>query len=381
MPTAASSTSRSAYLDFLKGMLIFLVVWGHAIQFVGYPQSADWRANAFWSDPVFKLIYLFHMPLFIAVSGFLCHRSIQRKDLATITRGRFRQLVVPIIAWGIAWPLFLLGLAAAGPSGETFQFPAPLVLSGEIGLEIATRFWFLWAVFAGTVLVSLAHRARWDHGPGLLAITIAFLFLPDVGPLPMMKYTVPFFFVGYLLRHYNVSLLDLATSRRLLALAIIGAAAYFLWTPATYVYTNGLQPSIREIPRILFIYTTGAVVSGGFLFLSHRLYQIWQPRWIAFFGRRSLDIYIFQTFIFLLLLGRVPAGQGSVYFSVLIAPLLALAVCSACVLAGGILERIPGLSLVFLGRQSVSLRRAPAGSGERGIDPIDRPGEPMHRSP
>ena len=55
---------RNRMLDSLKGFAIFLVVLGHVIQTVFAPDSYD-------SNVIFKIIYSFHMPLFIFISGYL----------------------------------------------------------------------------------------------------------------------------------------------------------------------------------------------------------------------------------------------------------------------------------------------------------------------
>lgn len=53
---------RQIWADSLKGILILLVVLGHAIQGV-LSETAD-------SNHIYNLIYSFHMPAFFAISGF-----------------------------------------------------------------------------------------------------------------------------------------------------------------------------------------------------------------------------------------------------------------------------------------------------------------------
>lgn len=57
---------RLIWADSLKGWLIFLVVLGHAIQFT---LVVDFESCHLWN-----LIYSFHMPAFMAVSGYLAFR-------------------------------------------------------------------------------------------------------------------------------------------------------------------------------------------------------------------------------------------------------------------------------------------------------------------
>ena len=65
---------RNEFFDYLKGFLIFLVVWGYCVQYLGFGSK-----EFFW-DPVFKLIYMFNMPLFMAVGGFIAWESIRKRS-------------------------------------------------------------------------------------------------------------------------------------------------------------------------------------------------------------------------------------------------------------------------------------------------------------
>lgn len=46
--------SRDSFLDFVKGISIILVLWGHCIQYLSV-ESFD-----FFDDSAFKIIYSFH---------------------------------------------------------------------------------------------------------------------------------------------------------------------------------------------------------------------------------------------------------------------------------------------------------------------------------
>ena len=61
---------RIVWADALKGILIILVVLGHSIG-----ASMTKLGNSFADDYLWNLIYSFHMPTFIAISGFLALRK------------------------------------------------------------------------------------------------------------------------------------------------------------------------------------------------------------------------------------------------------------------------------------------------------------------
>ena len=75
-------SDRSEYLDWLKGLAIFLVVFAHC----------PIESSTFW------LIYRFHMPLFFCISGYLFKNTKKFKDFFV---GKFKTLIIPYIIFFI----------------------------------------------------------------------------------------------------------------------------------------------------------------------------------------------------------------------------------------------------------------------------------------
>lgn len=61
-----SLNSRFLWADSLKGWLMLLVILGHAIQTV-MPETC-------YQSHIWNLIYSFHMPAFMTVSGYFAYR-------------------------------------------------------------------------------------------------------------------------------------------------------------------------------------------------------------------------------------------------------------------------------------------------------------------
>ena len=70
--------------DLVKGMAIFLMLWGHCIQYCAQ------EAGGYLTDIVFKTIYTFHMPLFMLVSGYLFSYSFRKRSMAELLPHSFR---------------------------------------------------------------------------------------------------------------------------------------------------------------------------------------------------------------------------------------------------------------------------------------------------
>lgn len=84
---------RDGFIDFLKGIAIFLVLWGHSIQYL--------TCNGSFSDNIFfKVIYSFHMPLFTFLSGYVFFWSCKKKKFVDVLISRFKGIGIPMFLWG-----------------------------------------------------------------------------------------------------------------------------------------------------------------------------------------------------------------------------------------------------------------------------------------
>lgn len=63
------SGKRLVWADTLKGILIIIVVLGHSIQATMIKMDMSYTHDYLWN-----LIYSFHMPAFMAISGFVSYR-------------------------------------------------------------------------------------------------------------------------------------------------------------------------------------------------------------------------------------------------------------------------------------------------------------------
>lgn len=69
---------RNSYFDTTKFILIFLVVFGHFLE--------SKMGHSLICNELHAFIYLFHMPLFIFISGYFSHRS-DKKSFGKVKAG------------------------------------------------------------------------------------------------------------------------------------------------------------------------------------------------------------------------------------------------------------------------------------------------------
>ena len=86
------ATSRIAWIDALKALLIVLVVAGHVFGTAAhYVPSCKMGYYEF----MFKAIYSFHMPAFFMLSGLMTSEASQRVSVASRLGKSFKRLLVP----------------------------------------------------------------------------------------------------------------------------------------------------------------------------------------------------------------------------------------------------------------------------------------------
>lgn len=122
---------RIVWIDIYKGILILLVMLGHALQYSLQDSCFD---SVLWN-----IIYSFHMPaFFFAVSGFFAHNSIRGlKELGLVIWRRLRQLLIPMTCWQL-----LLDFTHIHSGLNPLKY-----------LDCGS-FWFLWALFFISVFYS-----------------------------------------------------------------------------------------------------------------------------------------------------------------------------------------------------------------------------------
>ncbi|MFV2195854.1 acyltransferase family protein [Nocardiopsis sp. LOL_012] len=196
-----SAPDRDARLDNAKFLLIALVVLGHGIE----PLTGSYeptRALYFW-------IYLFHMPAFIVISGYLS-RSFDGSSKRV--EKLFLSLVVPYLVF---WTIHqAISTAARGGLPDSLSVLKP-----------TWTLWFLVALFLWRLSVPVWKRLRW---PVAVAVVVSlFAATADLGStlsLGRVLSLLPFFVLGLCLRREHFAFLDRVWVRVCSAAVLAGTA-------------------------------------------------------------------------------------------------------------------------------------------------------------
>lgn len=277
---------RLIWLDALKGFLILLVIVGHAIQY-GLPED-ECEHNYWWN-----LIYSFHMPAFMAASGFVNYHSADKPPMVggvNLCKRRTYQLLIPFFAWSvIKW---------ACSSSHTFQ-----ALYG-VTFHNGGFFWFLWALWVITLLsigcnwVAKNLKIRQEIAYSCVILFLVFcmiVFDIRIFGFQYIAYYFIFYALGYFLNKYKRIITD---NRIILTICFFGwfvlasfwnmhELPWFL-SCIPLIPSSVLQYSYRFLTAIIAVYFLLSVFSC--LFKSRNSYT----DLLTYLGRYSLAVYGLQ---------------------------------------------------------------------------------------
>lgn len=159
---------REISLDYIKGILILLVVYGHCLYWF---DGNQYSSNYF----VAKIIYTFHMPFFIFLSGYFFSNKINNNIYSTIIV-RFKRLIIPHFFFNIIMimPIFYFW--------EVYGHFITRFSNGTITISSVyhylTMFWFLWCVFISSIITNIVYIYTKDKKKGdIILFLISILFL------------------------------------------------------------------------------------------------------------------------------------------------------------------------------------------------------------
>lgn len=289
------SHKRDIILDAIKAFCITTVVIGHCIQ---YGSGLDYlQKELFYNNVLFKLIYSFHMPLFMIISGYLFANSIC-KNWKNVLFQKIRSLIFPVFSWAFIPVIFF----------TIYNIHSDLSLHKVYMLYFNTaihHLWFLWAVFFCSIIVLCVHHL---FNNSLFIYILLFLisfFVTDSYNIGLYKFMYPYFVIGFL---YNIGNLRnklyhyYTKNTTFITLFIIFSILVLFFSKSAYIYTSGhcitnnniiFQLAINIYRYIIGLIGSLLTIIGFYKFSNKkRINSI-----ISYIGQRTIGIYIISGFI------------------------------------------------------------------------------------
>lgn len=272
---ARSVTARDPFFDNAKYLAILLVVCGHLIE--------DQRDHPL-AHALYFYVYVFHMPLFIVLSGYLSRRF-------TFSAGKARKLISTL-----AVPYLIFEVAYSLPR---------LILYGKFELTLLDPYyltWFLLSLFLWRLSTPVWQQLRWP-----LAIAVVLSLLTGMSALPgelAMNRTfalLPFYVLGLMLKPEHFAWLRRPYMRLTGFLTLgLGLAAALLvhdqvptewirWRlPNSALHVDDLTGTAVRLGLLL----AGAVLVAAFLAVTPARHT-----WFSGLGSATMYAYLLHGFV------------------------------------------------------------------------------------
>ncbi|MCX0352848.1 acyltransferase family protein [Clostridium perfringens] len=290
--------NRNYLIDNSKGLLIFLVVLGHSLEFI--------RKDYEVARLLYVFIYEFHMPVFVFISGYLS------KNVEKGRRNAVRNFLTPFLLFNIIWnlitlvgPLFLRGEFTELPSEQAFSFFTP-----------GWALWYIFAMFLWKIL--LPDLLKFKNIFILSVIAGIFVKLSgEFGSYMALSRTItfaPFFLAGYysseekLKRFRKFTIFNILNKVPSILILIIGVlialifvnysniADEFFWADRSYSNFN------IEIFTGILLYIAVYIIGFAFVYVFINLMPENQT-FLSKIGKNTLSVYFLHTYFIGSILG------------------------------------------------------------------------------
>lgn len=338
---------RDIRIDIIKGVAMFLTLWGHFIQTMLMDAS-------YFSNPAFKVIYSFHMPLFALVSGYLFYATMQRQSLRQVLMTRITGILIPIMVWTTV----TYAIEAAHGNVSLYYWWDHFTASDR---------WFLWGLLASMLVIAITekvlNRIPCGRCIGLIGGIAVMYAFPNVDK---NLYLYLYVLIGYYGRQYQEHLCSLR--RHLWMAAPAWAVLMFYYDENSYIYTTGIsllrsQLTVwQQLCIDLYRYAVGLVGCLAVIWLALLIVGRWRTldERVAVIGRYSMQLYILQGYCYNVFskiwpqiytrLGIKWNSSNHLVLDLVVAPLLSVALAAFIVVISKGIERYPRANRLLFGR-------------------------------
>ena len=342
--------NRLVHIDFLKGLAIFLMVMGHALSWSmtdsGCPRTVD-------SWFVREVIYSFHMPLFMFMSGYVIDlkNKIWSWDICSkAVSSRLRSLLLRCFSFKV------LGIIASIIVGGNIIINGDMPWFLRALFEIALLFTVIkWLLYKMRVVNRVVEIVCLMSGYGFIFILTHIFRNSAVDEwigFTQFQIMYPYFICGYAFRKFETKLKG---NWIYTLMVVIYALAFYYYQYAQL--PSSIHSAIRYILALAGIYIVYQL-AFNFCKSDNRVVKVF-----GYLGGHSIEIYLLSNYF----IPRVPKiGQfiyetslipneylaTSIFLQNVIGIVLSIYCVICCLLVTKIIERSQILALLFFGRKS-----------------------------
>lgn len=319
-------------LDIIKAFAIFLVLWGHSLQHF---------TNIDYSTITYRIIYSFHMPLFMAIVGYFA-LPLLRESFISVFLKKFRQLILPAISFTLIF--FLLGC-------YEYNGFIPFIK------KLINNFWFLRCAFVCFIYFYIFAFNQKFRNVGIL---VSLLLSPFI-TYQHFEIMYPSFVLGYFLRNYRCKIESSKKSICLISGVIFITLLIFFdekfWRIPSFTL------NLNSPDFIQYWYLKGYLLIIGilgvifflslFLNIAPLFKSFYNSKYVNKVGQYTLGIYLLQALLIEIILRKyINIGNSDTFlYNFVICPAISLIVLIICVSIIDMINRFKVLSFVLLGKK------------------------------
>lgn len=279
-----SYKKRNYMVDNIKVLLIFSVVFGHVIEY--YIKDSNYLKG------IYIFIYIFHMPLFIFISGYLS------KNTNKSQKGAFKNLLIPYIFFNMLWyTVVYIG---------TKDFMFSLIYPGW-------TLWYLISLFFWRISLKYLVKIKY-------IITISFVIGLIIGLLPKgesilsISRTItflPFFLLGYFSEEKNFTIIKkMGKINSFIVILVFIAIAFYIAindsVPYEFLYNSKsyFNMGLTIVQGVIF----RSLLYLGAILLSICIINFIpnKRKFYTHIGEYTMNIYVFHIYLILIVFFFIP---------------------------------------------------------------------------
>jgi fucose 4-O-acetylase-like acetyltransferase len=286
--TSILEKKRMAWVDYLRGIAIILVVYRHVL--LGLQRAnMDIPVSLVYANMIF---YSFRMPLFFILSGIFINGSLSRRPVGKLVYTKFENLLYPYFIWSFIQITLQIILNKYSNSDRSL-IDYTYILYQPRGLD---QFWYLPALFNCSVIyLFLKVKVRLPIWAQLLAGVTFYIAAPYCSAISMFSDWMEFY-IFFALGDAVSKIFFEEKSQRLFNSTWTGLIMIpiFAATQLYYLYKAG--PTGASIGQLPFLAV--ALIGCFSMFVLAFRFQKWDIlRWLRVLGFHSLYIYVMHVMI------------------------------------------------------------------------------------
>lgn len=344
--------NRIMSFDLLKLFAIFLVIWGHVVQWF---LSSESSVNS-----VYRVLNSFHVALFMMISGYFAASSMKLTVVGFVIK-KFKQLIYPCFVWGLLTLIIVYLLAFVDNKIVLSDYD---IIQFFVDLYWYSDFWFLKSCFICYCLLFVGSHLRLRKRYWIILTLIISQLVPPF----QVSFMYPCFVIGFVIKESHP--FRMVIQRNSFLIFVCFLLMLLFWNKTAWCHSHGLpedffRSGLLSILDVFFyrLYRLLIGIFGAFAFcslainISNDKIQQSNVCKISYWGGYTLEIYILQAIIIERFLSHyIKFDYMNIFlFNYVVSPIIAIIISFVCIMFIWLLIKSRSMMIFLFGREITHL--------------------------